>query len=75
MRLARCDRYLMGKVKRRMLINALFGGMAYMSGMLVSIFMTPFLLRRLTDEVYGLIPLINSLVIFLSLVSMGINAA
>ena len=65
----------MGKVKRRMLINALFGGMAYMSGMLVSIFMTPFLLRRLTDEVYGLIPLINSLVIFLSLVSMGINAA
>jgi O-antigen/teichoic acid export membrane protein len=65
----------MGQVKRRLLINASFGGMSYVVSMLVSIILTPFLLGRLGAELYGLIPLVNSMVIFLSLLSMGIYAA
>ena len=65
----------MGQVKRRMLINAVFGCMSYAMAMLVGLVMTPFLLSRLGDEVYSVIPLVNSLIIFLSLVSMGIYSA
>jgi O-antigen/teichoic acid export membrane protein len=65
----------MGQVKRRMLVNAACGGLPQVAGLLVSLFMIPFVLGRLGTERYSILPLVNSLVAFLMLVSLGVHAA
>ncbi len=62
-------------MKKRIALNSFFNVSAHFLRMLISVFMTPFLLSRLGAEVYSILPLINSLVVFLALASGGIQSS
>ena len=65
----------MSQTKQRLLVNAAFGASFNLVSMVISLFMTRFLLAKLGKELYGLIPLVNGFVIFLNLFQMGTYAA
>ncbi|MCG8530532.1 MAG: hypothetical protein MI749_07705, partial [Desulfovibrionales bacterium] len=62
-------------MKNRIALNSFFNVSAHFLRMAISIFMTPYLLSHLGQEVYGILPIVNSLVAFLVLASGGIQSA
>ncbi|MCG8532014.1 MAG: oligosaccharide flippase family protein, partial [Desulfovibrionales bacterium] len=62
-------------MKNRIALNSFFNVSAHFVRMAISIFMTPYLLSHLGQEVYGILPIVNSLVAFLVLASGGIQSA
>lgn len=61
--------------KKRIAINSATNVASHFLRLFIGIFMTPFLLHRLGTEVYGIIPLVNSCVAYLILVSGGIQGS
>ena len=58
----------------RRIRSALFtGGLSYGVSALIGVWLVPFLLARLGPERYGLVPLANSFVQYLSLIVIGVN--
>ena len=62
-------------MKKQIAINSFTNVSVHFVRMVIALFMTPFLLSRLGKEVYGILPLVNSLVAFLVLASGGIQGA
>jgi O-antigen/teichoic acid export membrane protein len=61
--------------RRRLLLSALTNWMAFAATLLVSFFLTPYLLRVLGDEVYGVWVFAESILAYFTLFDLGIAAS
>gem|GEM_PF-5659109 len=61
--------------KKRVLINGLASVTSWSIQFGIAFFLTPFLLHRLGDDVYSLVPLVNSCVVYLAVLMLGLCTA
>jgi len=61
-------------VRQRLLLSAVSNWLAFAATMLVSFFMTPYMIRRLGDGPYGVWAFVESLLAYLTLFDLGIAA-
>lgn len=62
-------------LRKQFLPNLLANGCVFVLNVLLGMWYTPYLIRRLGVAAYGLVPLANSLTAYLSLVSLSLNGA
>ena len=62
-------------MKTKIAVNSFVSVSAHFIRMAISLFMTPYLLSRLGKEVYGILPLVNSIIAFLTIASGGIQSS
>ncbi|WP_153305971.1 oligosaccharide flippase family protein [Desulfogranum mediterraneum] len=62
-------------MRNRILLNSVTNVGNHFFRLFVGIFLTPFLISRLGNDVYGLMPLVNSITAYIALISVGIQSA
>ena len=61
-------------IRKRLLLSAVSNWLAFAAVMLVTFFMTPYMIRRLGDGPYGVWAFVESLLAYLTLFDLGIAA-
>jgi membrane protein EpsK len=60
------------EAKKRLLVNVGTNNLVVLVGAIIGIWQTPYLIRHLGVKVYGMIPFVTSLIVYLNLVTMSI---